>query len=163
MSPNSSTADYLVPLTPLSNPTTPPPPDSVLTSPTSPTSDIPESQSTETILDDDEATDQREYPKIIRDSKGRHKSNSNASSGSGKASSSSSSSNKPRSSKLNGIDNGITLTPSNLNANINVTVNPSSSDMSRGNPSSKKSSSNYVGVETRKKPETRTVDEEIRC
>jgi len=59
MSPNSSTADYLVPLTPLSNPTTPPPPpDSTVTSPTSP--EMPESQSTETILDEGETADRED-------------------------------------------------------------------------------------------------------
>jgi hypothetical protein len=149
MSPNSSTADYLVPLTPLSNPNTPPPPPSTVTSPCS---DIPESHSTETILeDDDEActvdvNSQVEAPKYT---KNRFKSNL-------KAGSSLSSTPPSTNTIVNGIDNGITLNPSSLNANINVTVNPNSN--AKLSSSSNKKKPVLVGADTRRKD-----DEEVRC
>lgn len=152
MSPNSSTADYLVPLTPLSNPTTPPPPsDSTVASPCS---DIPESHSTETILEDDEPDtgQQREFSKNYKD---RQRSNSKAGP----------SCSRPNlTSALNGIDNGITLTPSSLNSNnINVTVNPTSDNVKTCISSNSNSKPIASSVGGSKKKIDKELGDEIRC
>lgn len=115
-SPNSSTADYLVPLThySFSTPASPPPrPDSV---PTSPTTPIPESQSTETMLDEEEpatpnetsnstdsATKYADVTLLTNSSVGANSSSSNTSSSAVTV--------KPN---LNGIETGVTLSAAGL-------------------------------------------------
>lgn len=108
-SPNSSTADYLVPLThySFSTPTSPPPrPDSI---PTSPTTPIPESESTETMLDEEEPG----TGKSSKDSSTKYADVTVNSSSSGANSSNASSSNlnKPN---ANGIETGVTLSAAGL-------------------------------------------------
>jgi len=124
-SPNSSTADYLVPLAPYSfsssssrtnNGT-----DSVVTSPTSPP--IPESESTQTLLEDDDEEGAASNPStnIYNSTKLQNQSER----------------------KPNGMENGLTLNPANLDKSSSRTPVPYAN----------------VGV---KKP-GRKPDEEIRC
>jgi hypothetical protein len=114
---------------------------------------MPESQSTETILDDDETTDQQ------------HKKTTKATATAKQASSppKASTSSRPNSASMNGIDNGITLNPASLNANINLTINPASDTYNlKSGSSSRKTVPSYIEVDSKKKSELRK-DEEIRC
>jgi len=105
LSPNCSTGDYLVPLTPLSNPTTPPPPPEArgVTASSRPGGTggtgceiMPESESTETILDEDEEEEEEADSSTVQKSTG-----------------------KGGSQRQNGIDSGITLKPNALKEESN--------------------------------------------
>lgn len=109
-SPNSSTADYLVPLThySFSNPASPPPrPDST---PTSPTTPIPESESTETMLDEEEPVEPGKSSNS-KDSTVKYADVTVKTGDGGASSSSSSSTVKPN---INGIETGVTLSAAGL-------------------------------------------------